>query len=133
MIHEMDPLSFFPRRGSSLIENNNLDCRALGAGHRTCAAMTFVPANKVIAHAGGETWVSYLVAFQNGLSYPLRFRFRGYYARKRKMLWRGTLRVNRLFCRHTMIVLSMQGECFIHKSEGFSTLALLISDYLSGG
>ena len=30
------------------------------------AALTFVPVYKEIAQAGGEMWVSYLVAFQNG-------------------------------------------------------------------
>jgi hypothetical protein len=30
------------------------------------AALTFVPAYREIAQAGGENWVAYLVAFQNG-------------------------------------------------------------------
>ncbi len=30
------------------------------------AALTFVPVYKEIAQAGGEMWVSYVVAFQNG-------------------------------------------------------------------
>ena len=34
------------------------------------AALTFVPVYKEIAQAGGEMWVSYLVAFQNGFSLP---------------------------------------------------------------
>jgi len=37
------------------------------------AALTFVPAYSEIAQAGGERWVAYLLAFQNGFFCPIRF------------------------------------------------------------
>ena len=40
---------------------------------RFAAALTFVPAYSEIAQAGGERWVAYLLAFQNGFFCPIRF------------------------------------------------------------
>ena len=52
------------------------------------AALTFVPVYKEISQAGGEMWVSNLVAFQNGFFCPLRLRLQGCCARKpRSMRW----------------------------------------------
>ena len=48
-----------------------LHCAGRSAG--VGAALTFILAYKEIAQAGGESWVSYLHAFQNGFFYPLHF------------------------------------------------------------
>jgi hypothetical protein len=46
-------------------------CALYSAG--VAAALTFVPTYKEIIGQGDETWVSYLLAFENGFFYPLHF------------------------------------------------------------